>query len=202
MTAPERVLAKPIDPYATYIPSRRPEFKTHSIFSHAKLALINKSGVYSTSGKFTEDCVLYCLSGGEWYVPIITVTAGSSREDYPDLAKKPPAKSQLALQLEMARRRALSYTAEAEKARNEYVAMLLKENGVTLVATGGEDLPEGIVAAIEKHVKLTASSWDKLTGECPFCKSAGFHVSPAKAVWYCFGCSRGGGHADFLEQMG
>jgi hypothetical protein len=87
VTAPERLRPKEPDQWATNIPGRRPEFKTHRILAHAKNAINNFQGPLSR-GVFTCDMILYKLVDGQ-YEPHLKIARGTRREDYPLLAPKP-----------------------------------------------------------------------------------------------------------------
>lgn len=196
MPAPESVPAKPVHPYGTYMEDRNPEWKTHSILAHAKNALTNK--VYG--GKFEYDYVIYELVG-DVYLPFIKVSAGTTREDYPALATKPPKKSQLQLELEFAKMRVVSSERAAMEARRKYAATLM-ETGVVKILVADPEEPSGdVVEIVGAHVKLGATnSGHGLQGKCFFCAGS-MHVAPDKGVWYCFKCGRGGTGADFLKML-
>lgn len=53
------------------------------------------------------------------------------------------------------------------------------------------------------YLTLKKSGHDSLSGLCPFHteKSPSFSVSPAKGVYYCFGCGAGGDAVKFLQQI-
>lgn len=88
MTAPESVLPNDHE-WATHVPSRRPQFKTHSKLAYAKNAINNFQGPMGRGGVYDEDMVLYRLSPDGRYEPHLKIVKGSRREDYPLLAPKP-----------------------------------------------------------------------------------------------------------------
>ena len=59
-----------------------------------------------------------------------------------------------------------------------------------------------MVALVETKVELTRKGVDSYFGCCPFHdeRTASFHVSPEKKVYYCFGCAESGDPFDFLMQ--
>ena len=60
-----------------------------------------------------------------------------------------------------------------------------------------------IVALVSQYLTLKKTGHDSLSGLCPFHqeKTASFSVSPAKGVFYCFGCGEGGDAIKFLRQL-
>ncbi len=56
---------------------------------------------------------------------------------------------------------------------------------------------------VGQYLTLKKSGHDSLTGLCPFHqeKSPSFSVSPAKQVFYCFGCGKGGDAITFLREL-
>lgn len=56
---------------------------------------------------------------------------------------------------------------------------------------------------ISEHVTLRPAGGGSLKGLCPFHeeRSPSFHVTPAKGLYYCFGCGAGGDAIDFLMAM-
>ena len=58
-----------------------------------------------------------------------------------------------------------------------------------------------IVQLVGQYLTLKKSGHDSLTGLCPFHqeKTGSFSVSPAKQVFYCFGCGKGGDAITFLR---
>jgi DNA primase len=59
-----------------------------------------------------------------------------------------------------------------------------------------------IVALVSQYLTLKKTGHDSLSGLCPFHqeKTASFSVSPAKGVFYCFGCGEGGDAFKFVQQ--
>ena len=60
-----------------------------------------------------------------------------------------------------------------------------------------------IVALVSQHLALKKTGHDSMSGLCPFHqeKTASFSVSPAKGVFYCFGCGKGGDAITFLREL-
>jgi DNA primase len=60
-----------------------------------------------------------------------------------------------------------------------------------------------IVALVSQYLALKKSGHDSMSGLCPFHqeKTASFSVSPAKGVFYCFGCGKGGDAITFLREL-
>jgi DNA primase len=60
-----------------------------------------------------------------------------------------------------------------------------------------------IVQVVGQYLTLKRSGHDSMSGICPFHqeKTASFSVSPAKGVFYCFGCGKGGDAITFLREM-
>jgi DNA primase len=60
-----------------------------------------------------------------------------------------------------------------------------------------------IVQLVGQYLTLKKSGHDSLTGLCPFHqeKTGSFSVSPAKQVFYCFGCGKGGDAITFLREL-
>jgi DNA primase len=60
-----------------------------------------------------------------------------------------------------------------------------------------------IVQLVGQYLTLKKSGHDSLSGLCPFHqeKTASFSVSPAKQVFYCFGCGKGGDAITFLREL-
>ncbi|MDP9443354.1 MAG: DNA primase, partial [Actinomycetota bacterium] len=56
---------------------------------------------------------------------------------------------------------------------------------------------------VSQHVTLRKAGAGSLKGLCPFHdeKSPSFHVTPARALWFCFGCGAGGDVISFLQQI-
>jgi len=123
VSAPDRIPAPVVAEYATYIPVRDPKIKTHKTIAHAKNALNNTQNIYGRNDGYRCDATLYQLSG-DWYLPVLEVKAGTSREDYPELAKKPPSKRHRQQELNWAKRVAESRAREAQEAQVRYEQML------------------------------------------------------------------------------
>jgi DNA primase len=60
-----------------------------------------------------------------------------------------------------------------------------------------------IVQLVGQYLTLKKSGADSMTGLCPFHqeKTGSFSVSPAKQVFYCFGCGKGGDAITFLREL-
>jgi DNA primase len=60
-----------------------------------------------------------------------------------------------------------------------------------------------LVHLVSQHLTLKKSGHDSMNGLCPFHqeKSPSFSVSPAKQVFYCFGCGKGGDAITFLREL-
>ncbi len=60
-----------------------------------------------------------------------------------------------------------------------------------------------MVQLVGQYLTLKKSGHDSMSGLCPFHqeKSASFSVSPAKQVFYCFGCGKGGDAITFLREL-
>jgi DNA primase len=60
-----------------------------------------------------------------------------------------------------------------------------------------------IVKVVSGYLSLKKSGHDSLSGLCPFHteKTPSFSVSPAKGVYYCFGCGAGGDVIRFLREV-
>lgn len=56
---------------------------------------------------------------------------------------------------------------------------------------------------VGSYVRLEKRSGQNLFGLCPFHseKTASFSVSPAKQIYYCFGCGKGGGVINFIMEI-
>ncbi|MFN8125641.1 MAG: DNA primase [Candidatus Nanopelagicales bacterium] len=56
---------------------------------------------------------------------------------------------------------------------------------------------------VSEHVTLRAAGGGSLKGLCPFHdeRSPSFHVTPAKGLYYCFGCGVGGDAIEFVMAM-
>lgn len=116
---PETVPARPRPQWATFIPSRRPDFKPHNSVGHAKNAL---TGIYRETGGFNEDMGLYRLHG-DMYVLILKIRKGSKRDEYPTLAKVPRSRRDLLAQLEEMERFAEAARRGAEAAEAGLAAL-------------------------------------------------------------------------------
>jgi DNA primase len=60
-----------------------------------------------------------------------------------------------------------------------------------------------IDAVVGEYVSLRNAGGGSLKGLCPFHeeRSPSFHVTPARGLWYCFGCGEGGDVISFLERI-
>jgi DNA primase len=60
-----------------------------------------------------------------------------------------------------------------------------------------------LVKVVSQYLTLKKAGHDSLVGLCPFHaeKTPSLSVSPAKGVYYCFGCHAGGDAVKFLEQV-
>src|SRR5262245_35762530 len=60
-----------------------------------------------------------------------------------------------------------------------------------------------IVALVSQYLALKKTGHDSMSGLCPFHqeKTPSFSVSPAKGVFYCFGCQEGGDAIKFLRRL-
>ena len=56
---------------------------------------------------------------------------------------------------------------------------------------------------VGEYVSLRSAGGGSLKGLCPFHdeRSPSFHVTPARGLWYCFGCGEGGDVISFLERI-
>ncbi len=56
---------------------------------------------------------------------------------------------------------------------------------------------------IGEYVSLRNAGGGSMKGLCPFHeeRSPSFHVTPARGLWYCFGCGEGGDVISFLERI-
>ena len=61
----------------------------------------------------------------------------------------------------------------------------------------------GIAEVVGEHVTLRNAGGGSLKGLCPFHdeKSPSFHVTPAKGLYFCFGCQAGGDVIDFVRRI-
>lgn len=82
--------AAPAHPFATNIPNRSPRFKTHKGIGQAKNAVIQKLH----GGKARHDMTIFRLENGH-YLPLITIHAGQTRDDIPELATPPKPRSHI-----------------------------------------------------------------------------------------------------------
>jgi DNA primase len=60
-----------------------------------------------------------------------------------------------------------------------------------------------IDAVVGEYVSLRNAGGGSMKGLCPFHeeRSPSFHVTPARGLWYCFGCGEGGDVISFLEKL-
>jgi DNA primase len=60
-----------------------------------------------------------------------------------------------------------------------------------------------IDGVVGEYVSLRNAGGGSLKGLCPFHdeRSPSFHVTPARGLWYCFGCGEGGDVISFLEKI-
>jgi DNA primase len=60
-----------------------------------------------------------------------------------------------------------------------------------------------LVKLVAQYLTLKKSGHDSMSGLCPFHqeKTPSFSVSPAKQVFYCFGCAKGGDAITFLREL-
>jgi DNA primase len=60
-----------------------------------------------------------------------------------------------------------------------------------------------LVKLVAQHLTLKKTGHDSMSGLCPFHeeKTPSFSVSPAKQVFYCFGCGTGGDAITFLREL-
>jgi DNA primase len=60
-----------------------------------------------------------------------------------------------------------------------------------------------IVKLVAQYLTLKKAGGDNMTGLCPFHqeKTPSFSVSPAKQVFYCHGCGKGGDAIGFLREL-
>src|SRR4249920_1717191 len=60
-----------------------------------------------------------------------------------------------------------------------------------------------LVKLVGQYLTLKKTGHDSMSGLCPFHqeKTPSFSVSPAKQVFYCFGCGKGGDAITFLREL-
>jgi DNA primase len=60
-----------------------------------------------------------------------------------------------------------------------------------------------IDSVVGEYVSLRNAGGGSMKGLCPFHdeRSPSFHVTPARGLWYCFGCGEGGDVISFLERI-
>ena len=60
-----------------------------------------------------------------------------------------------------------------------------------------------IVKLVSQYLTLKKAGGDNMTGLCPFHqeKTPSFSISPAKQVFYCHGCGKGGDAIGFLREL-
>jgi DNA primase len=58
-----------------------------------------------------------------------------------------------------------------------------------------------LAATVSAFTTLSPVGGSSLKGQCPFCdyRLPLFNVSPARGLWHCFGCQRGGDLGVFLH---
>ncbi len=56
---------------------------------------------------------------------------------------------------------------------------------------------------VSEHVTLRNAGGGSMKGLCPFHeeRTPSFHVTPAKGLYYCFGCGQGGDSIDFIMAL-
>ena len=98
-------------PFATHIPDRRPQFKTHKGAGQAKNAVINK-----LQGRAARHVmVIYRLQEGE-YQPWVRIGCGQKREDVPELAPPPKPRSHVEWEIRGLMEQEQYYLRQAEAA--------------------------------------------------------------------------------------
>lgn len=62
---------------------------------------------------------------------------------------------------------------------------------------------KSLIETVEPFVELRKVDGGNLKGLCPFCHSRlpDFQISPAKELWHCFGCQRGGDVRAFISLL-
>jgi DNA primase len=60
-----------------------------------------------------------------------------------------------------------------------------------------------IDGVVGEYVSLRSAGGGSMKGLCPFHdeRSPSFHVTPARGLWYCFGCGEGGDVISFIERI-
>ena len=88
--------------------------------------------------------------------------------------------------------------ASPERTTLESVAGRIKDEDIALVR---ERTP--IADVIGEYLQLRNAGGGSLKGLCPFHdeKSPSFNVTPAKNLWYCFGCGEGGDVISFVQRI-
>lgn len=109
MAEPTAIPVAPAHGYATHIPDRRPQFKTHKGVDQAKNAVINKL----RGGAARHGMTIYKLDGGE-YRPWVRIEAGQKRDEVPELAPKPPPRSHVEWEIRGLIEREQYHLAQAE----------------------------------------------------------------------------------------
>lgn len=123
-SAPETVPATD-KAWATFIPDRRPSFKTHNTVGQAKNAVINISRYRSNIG-FTEDMVIYKLGEDGQYAPWLKIAQGTFRNDYKELAEKPQTRGDKLGEINRLERSLRYHEVEAERLRKEIAVRRLE----------------------------------------------------------------------------
>lgn len=112
MTYPTPAIpAGPTHEFATLIPDRRPQFKTHKAVGLAKNAVINKL----RGDCARHDMTIYKLADGE-YQPWLHIHTGQRREDFPELAPKPPPRSHVLMEIRLLAEQEQYHRRRAEEA--------------------------------------------------------------------------------------
>lgn len=111
MSKPTAIPAAPPHAYATDIPDRRPQFKTHKGIGQAKNAVVNKL----RGGRARHGMIIYRLEGGE-YLPWLRIEAGQRREEIPELAPKPPPRSHILMEIRSLAEQEQYHLRQAEQA--------------------------------------------------------------------------------------
>jgi len=111
--------------WATFIPDRRPAFKTHNTVGQAKNAVINISR-YGRKTGFAEDMVIYKLSADGRYEPWLKISKGTFRNDYKELAEKPQSRGDQLGELSRLERSLQYHQDEAARLHKEIAAIRLE----------------------------------------------------------------------------